>query len=256
MTLKSALYFGSVMHRRRRPRPHQLRHHVFWSLLDLDELDALSRRLTLFSHNRFNVFSLHDADHGDGSGVALRAQVDRHLAAAGLRADKVFLLCMPRTFGYSFNPLSIYFCCDAGGAISAILYEVHNTFGERHSYLVPTAAEAQPFQHSCDKQFYVSPFMGMRLSYAFRTAIDLSRVAVTIRGSDQDGPVIDASMAGRQSALSDANLLRAMVTYPLVTLKVIAAIHWHAVKMLLKGYRIAPRPKPPRDSVTVMENPR
>jgi DUF1365 family protein len=254
MTLKSALYFGAVMHRRHRPRPHKLRHGVFWTLLNLDEVDALDRRLALFSHNRFNVFSLHDADHGDGSTVALRAQIDRHLAAAGLRADKVFLLCMPRVFGYSFNPLSIYFCCSADGAIDAILYEVHNTFGERHSYLVATAGQAQPFEHSCDKQFYVSPFMGMQLTYAFRTLADNASVAVTIRGADEKGPMIDASLAGRSAALTDLKLLQAMVVYPLLTLKVIAAIHWHALRMLLKGYRIAPRPKPPLDSVTIVEN--
>lgn len=253
MTLRSALYFGSVMHRRRRPRPHSLRHNVFWALLDLDDLDGLGRRLRLFSHNRFNVFSLHDSDHGDGSDTPLRQQVDRHLAAAGMAADQVLLFCMPRTFGYSFNPLSIYFCCN-GGAIDAILYEVHNTFGERHSYLVPTRGETQPFEHSCDKQFYVSPFMGMRLTYGFRTTLDAASVAVAIRGSDADGVVIDAALAGRQAPLTDATLARAMVLFPLVTLKVIAAIHWHALMMLLKGYRVAPRPTPPRDDVTMIVN--
>jgi DUF1365 family protein len=252
MNLKSALYFGKVMHRRHRPRPHKLRHDVFWMLLDLDDVDALDRHLTLFSHNRFNVFSIYDTDHGDGSATPLRAQIGRHLAAGGIEAEKIFLLCMPRTLGYSFNPLSIYFCLAANGEINAILYEVHNTFGERHSYLAPTAGQAQPFEHSCEKEFYVSPFMGMQLTYAFRVAIDGPHVAVTIRGADNKGPMIDASLAGSHAALTDGSLLRAMFAYPLVTLKVIAAIHWHALRMLLKGYRIAPRPKPPRDSVSVI----
>jgi DUF1365 family protein len=252
MTLQSALYFGSVLHRRHRPQPHRLRHAVFWTLLDLDEVDALDRRLTLFSHNRLNVFSLHDKDHGDGSDVPLRQQIDRHLAGAGVTAAKVFLLCMPRTFGYSFNPLSIYFCLAANGEVSAIMYEVHNTFGERHSYLIPTISQTQPFEHSCDKEFYVSPFMDIRLTYAFRVAIDCARVAVAIHGIDGNGPLIDASLVGNHAALTNGKLLRAMLTYPLVTMKVIAAIHWHALRMLLKGYRVAPRPPPPRDSVSVV----
>jgi DUF1365 family protein len=159
---------------------------------------------------------------------------------------------MPRTFGYSFNPLSIYFCLDADGDIGAILYEVHNTFGERHSYLVATNGQQQPFEHFCDKVFYVSPFMDMRLSYAFRVMLDGARVSLAIRGADQEGPVIDAALAGRQRPLTDLNLFRAMCAYPLLTLKVIAVIHWHALRMLLKGYRIAPRPKPPQDSVSVV----
>lgn len=253
MTLDSTLYAGSVMHRRRRPRLHKLRHEVFWTLLDLDELDELDRRLSLFSHGRANVFSLHETDHGDGSGVRLRAQIDRHLAEANIKAEKVFLLCMPRTFGYSFNPLSVYFCLDASGQTVAIVYEVHNTFGERHSYLVRTAGQAQPFEHSCGKEFYVSPFMSMHLTYAFRVTVDRAGVTVAIRGDDGEGPIIDASLAGRRLPLTDRNLLRVMLIYPLVTLKVIAAIHWHALKMLLKGYRIAPRPKAPRENVTVVD---
>lgn len=252
MTLESALYLGAVMHRRHRPHPHHLRHNVFWALFNLDETVKLHRRLVLFSHNSFNAFSLYDRDHGDGSDIPLRTQIDRHLSNAGLRAEKVMLLCMPRTFGYSFNPLSIYFCLAGNGEMNAIVYEVHNTFGERHSYLVPTAGKAQPFEHECGKEFYVSPFMGMNMTYAFRVTADRGRITVTIRGADEKGVVIDASLAGRHADLTDRKLLQLMVGYPLITLKVIAAIHWHALRMLLKGYRIAPRPKPPANGITVV----
>ena len=144
MSLRSTLYAGTVMHRRVRPRAHRLRYRVFWMLLDLDEIAALPHILRLFSHNRFNAVSFFDNDHGDGSGRPLRAQVEEHLQAAGIAPDggPIRLLCMPRVFGYGFNPLSVYFCYQRDGSLAAMLYEVHNTFGERHSYLIPVERAA------------------------------------------------------------------------------------------------------------------
>src|SRR5580658_140903 len=171
MNLRSTLYAGIVTHRRLRPRPHRLRYRVFWMLLDLDEIGRLPRRLRLFSHNRFNALSFFDTDHGDGSGRPLRDQVEGHLRAAGLATDggAIRLFCMPRIFGYGFNPLSVYFCHRRDGALVALLYEVRNTFGERHSYLIPVgASDDAVIRQSCDKCFYVSPFLDMSLRYDFR----------------------------------------------------------------------------------------
>ncbi len=258
MTLRSALYIGTVMHRRLRPRPHRLRYRVAWLLLDLDEIAELPRKLRLFSYNRRNAVSFFDRDHGDGSGRALRQQVEGHLRSAGITPDggPIRLFCMPRILGYGFNPLSVYFCYQQDGALSAILYEVHNTFRQRHSYLIPVdrgvPAGAAIDQH-CRKGFYVSPFMDMDLSYAFRVVVpDQSRVAVAIRTADRDGLVLAAALTGDRLALTDATLLRLLVAYPLLTLKVIGAIHWHAVKMVLKGFRLRPRPRPPTAPVTVV----
>src|ERR1700728_3293227 len=144
MTARSALYVGAVTHRRLRPRAHSLRYAAFWMLLDLDELDALDERLRLFSRGRFNAFSFYDSDHGNETREPLRAQIERHLADAGIAFDggAIRLLCMPRIFGYGFNPLSIYFCQRGDGALAALLYEVRNTFGEPHSYLIPVSSEA------------------------------------------------------------------------------------------------------------------
>ena len=141
----SALYVGTVMHQRLRPARHRLRYRMFSLLLDLDELSALARRLRWFSLNRFNVFSLHERDYGDvrsaADGAGLRACVERQLRAAGLPAGgAIRLLTMPRILGYAFNPLSVYFCDDADGALQALIYEVNNTFGERHSYLIEVDA--------------------------------------------------------------------------------------------------------------------
>jgi hypothetical protein len=224
-------------------------------LLDLDEIGRLPDSLRLFSHNRFNAVSFHDSDHGDGGGLPLREQVNRHLRSAGIDINDgpIRLLCMPRIFGYGFNPLSIYFCYQPGGFLAAILYEVHNTFGERHSYLIPVepGAGAVIDQH-CQKVFYVSPFMDMNLRYAFRVAAPAERVSVAIDTADKDGPLLFAALSGRRAALTDTALLRVLTTYPLSTLKVIGAIHWHALRMWLKGFKLRQHPKPPSVPVTVV----
>ena len=255
MNLRSTLYAGTVTHRRVRPRRHRLRYRVFWMLLDLDEIDRMPRRLRLFSHNRFNALSFFDADHGDGSGRPLRDQVEGHLRGAGLAPDggAIRLFCMPRVFGYGFNPLSVYFCYQRDGSLAAILYEVHNTFRERHAYLIPVDRTAGTVidQH-CRKGFYVSPFMDMDMNYRFRVGVPDERIAVAIRAADQDGLLLAAALSGDRLALTDATLLRLLATHPLLTLKVIGAIHWHALRMVLKGFRLRPRPHPPAAPVTVV----
>lgn len=251
----SALYVGSVVHRRLRPRRHHLRHAAFWLLLDLDEIDQLHRRLRLFSRGRFNAMSFFDTDHGDQTQEPLRQQVERHLRAAGIALDggAIRLLCMPRIFGYGFNPLSIYFCHHRDGALVALLYEVRNTFGERHSYLIPVAATAGSLiRQSCDKCFYVSPFMDMDLRYHFRVMPPAKIVSVVICASDAQGPTMAASLIGRPAQLSDMALLRLLLRVPFLTLKVIGAIHWHALRMWWKGFALRPRPPMPKCPVTTV----
>jgi DUF1365 family protein len=250
----SAIYVGSVAHRRLAPRPHALRYRVFWLLLDLDELPAIAAKLRLFSYNRRNLFSFHDTDHGDGSNTRLRTQIERCLAAAGVEISggAVRVLCMPRTLGFSFNPLSIYFCHRADGALAAVIYEVHNTFGERHSYLIPTDKPAGVVHQRCRKTFYVSPFMDMEMSYEFRVHPPGERIAVAIRGNGAEGPLINACLVGARQDLTDLALLRAFFAVPAVTLKVIAAIHWEALRLWLKGLRLRPRPQKLDRMITIV----
>ncbi len=199
--------------------------------------------------------SFYDSDHGDGSNIPLRDQVNFQLRAAGIETGggPIDLLCMPRMFGYGFNPLSIYFCYRPNGSLAAILYEVHNTFGERHSYLIPVESGAGAvLDQRCQKVFYVSPFMDMDMGYAFRVAVPGERVSVAINATDRAGPVLTAALAGRRAALTDATLLRVLITHPALTLKVIAGIHWHGLQMLLKGAKLRPRPSPPDNPVTVV----
>lgn len=254
-SFRSTLYVGSVLHRRLRPRRHRLRYRVFWMLLDLDEIAPLAGGLRLFSHNRFNALSFHDADHGDGGDRPLREQVEADLERAGLdwRGGTIRLLCMPRILGYGFNPLSLYFCHDKSGALTALIYEVHNTFGQRHNYLIPVDGRAGAvIEQQCRKTFYVSPFMDMEMRYRFRVAMPAERVAVAISAADGDGVQLTAALTGRRRTMTDAALFRLLVSHPLLTLKVIAAIHWHALRLLLKGLKPRPRPLPPALPVTAV----
>jgi DUF1365 family protein len=247
MIRHSALYVGRVRHHRFRPKPHALSYRVFWMLLDLDEIDDMDGQLRLFSRNRFNLYAFRDADYGDRSGRALKEQVAEALAAAGIDWDggRVRLLTMPRILGYAFNPLSTYFCYGRDGALLATVYEVHNTFGEIHSYVAPAGAQARPLRQEAEKRFHVSPFMGLAMLYAFQVEPPGERVSVAIDGHDDRGRLITASLGGRRHALGDATLLRLLATHPLLTLKVTAAIHWHALRLLAKRVPWWAHPAPP-----------
>jgi hypothetical protein len=250
----SAVYLGQVMHRRVRPRAHRLAYRVFSLLLDLDEIDGLSVRLRLFSRNRFNLLSFHDRDFGAGTDEPLRAQVERHLAEAGIEPDggPIRLFAMPRILGYVFNPLSVYFCHRRSGVLAAILYEVSNTFGQRHSYLIPVEAGADGMiRQRCAKRFYVSPFMDMGLEYSFRVLPPGERIALSIGADDAEGRCLTAVVTGERRPLTDRGLLGACLACPLLTLKVIAGIHWEALRIWLKGVGVRERPSPPPSPVTI-----
>lgn len=251
--LRSALYIGDVTHRRLRPRQHRLRYSLFYLLLDLDEVDALAGTLRLFSHNRFNLFSFFDRDYGDGSAASPREKVEKHLRAAGVETGgPIRLLTMPRIFGYAFNPLNVYFCHARDGSLCAIFYEVSNTFGQRHSYLIPVpAGTTAPIRQESRKSFYVSPFISTDMAYSFVTTPPCERVVIGVTGHDEQGPLIITRLAARWRGLSDAALARLFFTYPLLTLKVIVGIHWEALRLWLKGVRLLKRPPPPDRPVTL-----
>lgn len=248
------LYAGRVIHHRLRPRAHRLSYRHFMLLVDIDRLDALAGRLKLFAHDRFGLFSLHDRDYGAGAGTALRDHVERQLAQAGLAADggAIRLLTIPRLLGYAFNPLSVYFCHRRDGTLSALLYEVNNTFGQRHSYLIPVEAAADGIvRQSCDKAFYVSPFLDMDLHYEFRVHAPDETVRIEVGVGDGQGPLLRAVFAGERRALNDRELLRVFLGFPLQTLKVIAGIHVEALRIWLKGVALRPRPAPPAHPVSI-----
>lgn len=253
MIPQSALYVGQVMHRRTRPRRHHLRYRLFSLLVDLDELPALDARLRLFSHNRFNLFSLYDRDHGDRSATPLRPRIEAMLREYGFdfRPGPIRLLTMPRILGYAFNPLSLFFCHDGDGRLRAIAWEVSNTFGERHTYLLATDPARADIRQRCVKTFHVSPFLPMTLSYGFRVrppsaAPGQEALLVAITAADAQGELLTAVQTARRAPLSDRMLARLFVTHPLLTAKVSAAILWEALHLWRRRIPVHPHPRPER----------
>jgi len=252
--MNSALYAGVVIHQRLRPRPHRLRYRMVQGLFDLDELDDAHAKLRCFARNRFGLFAFHDRDYGDGSATPLREQIEAHLRGAGLAPDggPIRLLAMPRVLGHIFNPISVWFCHRKDGSLLALIYEVTNTHRQRHNYLIPVeGAAAGIVRQSCAKTLYVSPFMDMDMHYDFAVRPPGDKVMVLVRGKDEAGPLISACFAARRRPLTDAQLLRAFVTIPLVTLKTVAGIHWEALRLWLKGIAIRRAPPPPEAPVTI-----
>jgi DUF1365 family protein len=237
VTFASALYEGPVVHKRLRPRHHQLSYRVFSLLLDLDELPALDMHHKVFGYNHWALLSFWNKDHGDGSGNSLRPWVESQMSEAGIYPDggPIRILCYPRILGYAFNPF-------------AILYEVGNTFGERHTYVIPVDDATRPvIQQSCDKAFYVSPFMPMDCTYHFRMIVPGPSVNITIRQEDEDGLVFAASFNGQRSEFSTKTLLGSLARYPSMIFKVIAGIHWEAARLWIKRlpiYRHQPAESP------------
>ncbi|MET0314466.1 MAG: DUF1365 domain-containing protein [Hansschlegelia sp.] len=246
----ASLYPGVVRHSRLKPKRHRFAYKVFSLLIDVDRLDEAAALSRLFSVGRFNLTSFRESDHGDGS--PLGPYVRGLLAKEGvdLEGGRVLLLCYPRILGYVFNPLSVYWCYGADGVLKALVYEVTNTFHERHSYVAPVRDEERvgaTIVQGRDKLLYVSPFIQMGMRYAFRLRPPDDGVRISILESDAEGPLLLASFRGERRALTNAALLRLCGGLPLMTLKVTAAIHWEALRLLLKGVRLADHPSPPAE---------
>ena len=236
------LYRAEVFHARLKPHPHRMRRRATLVALDLDRLDEVSGISRFFSVGSFNALSFEASDHGKRSSVDLRAQIDAALAAAGAaRPARVELLCFPRIFGASFNPLAVYYGYDAQGRLSSLVYEVTNTFHERHHYVVPLIASGTTAPaHERDKALYVSPFLDMDLRYRFRTDAPSDRLNLRIFTSDREGVVLTALLTGVEVPPTAKQLLAAAFASPAFGFRTLAAIHVEAVKLWLKGHKIRP----------------
>lgn len=251
--LRSALFPGHVTHARLKPKQHKLSYRIYSLLIDLDELDEIDRRLRLLSIDRFNLFSFHRKDRGDRSGSDLKTQVEQRMREAGVEPDggPIRLLTMPRLLGWSFNPLSVFFCYATDASLKAILWEVDNTFGERHGYMIPVEADmGSEIVQQCDKALYVSPFMDMDLRYKFRVSPPDDLLSIRIETFDREGIVLTARHLARRTPLTDAALLKAFFAIPFLTLRVVGGIHWEALKIWLKGIRLRAHPRPPEEPVS------
>lgn len=243
----SCLYLGEVMHRRLEGVSYRFAYKVFSVYLDLDELPELHRRLRLFSHNRFNLFSLHDRDHGLRDGSALRPWLEQLLAArgVGLEGGAIRLLCFPRVLGHVFNPLSVWYCHHRDGSLRAVVCEVRNTFGGMHHYVLTAGGRPMDWQaeYRARKVFHVSPFIQPEAEYRFHFEEPGERVRVLIDQHANNQPLLKATIGGERRPLTDATLWHMFLRLPFMTFKIIAAIHWQAVKIWLKGGRFHRMPK-------------
>lgn len=247
------LYCGEVLHRRLAPAMHAFRQGVFFIRLRIDgPPPALP---ALFSRNRWNLCSFHDADHGPRDGSPLEPWVRKLLADHGLScADgAIWLQSFPRVLGYVFNPVSFWLCHDRAGVLRAVVAEVSNTFGERHNYLIAHADErpiASGDWLTARKVFHVSPFFPVAGTYRFRFADNDARCGFRIDYDDGQGNRLVTSVGGTAQALNAAALARAMVRYPLLTLGVMLRIHYHALRLWLKRVPFFPKPLPPVEDTT------
>ncbi len=253
MAEAAALYSARVMHRRVKPA-YRFVYRVFYLLLDIDRVDEGLSPLRLLSHNRFNWFSFHERDFGPGRDRPLRGWLEGLLREHGIELDggRVRLLCMPRVLGYVFNPISIFYCEHADGGLRAILCQVNNTFGERHYYLLADGGRPMAYEmaHSADKVFHVSPFIGMSARYRFRFTRPCDRLSLVIREARDEHVFLTAALSGQRTRLDDRTLLAHGLGRPLMTLKVIAAIHWQALKIWFRGGRFHRKPPPPQKEVS------
>ena len=233
------IYRGTVMHHRKRPVDHHFRYEVFSLLLDLDRIDEAGRKSRVLSVDRFGLLSIARRDHGPRDGSRLRPWVEKQLKQNGhmTHPARIMLLAMPRVLGYVFNPLSVYFCYDDKAQLSNVVYEVKNTFGSQHVYALapPDERENGTLSHGCDKAFYVSPFIGMQAHYEFRLRAPDEKLTLAIRETDADGCFFTASHTARRLAWSDQALLRCLLRHSFMTLKVMAGIHFEALRLWLKG---------------------
>ena len=233
--MNSCIYNGEVTHTRFKPVRHFLKYKTFSLLIDLDEINLLDKSIGIFSHNKFNIFSFYDKDHGDRDGGNLKDWVISNLKKFRIKENitNIKVLCYPRILGYVFNPLSIFYCYEKDKLV-AIFYEVKNTFNEQHTYIFKIKNNEEIIQ-KCRKKFYVSPFMDMETFYNFKLINPNDKLSVFIKQTDADGTILTATQTGDKKEFSFKQLAINFLKYPLMTIKIIGSIHYEALLLWKKG---------------------
>ena len=247
----SSIYNGTVVHKRFKPRIHFFRYKVFSLLIDLSELNVLDKKINFFSYNRFNLVSFFDKDHGERDGTSLIEWVKKNLRENNIDAEeiKIKLLCYPRILGYVFNPLSVFYIYNNNEKLISILYEVKNTFGEQHTYIFKIEND-NLLQHNCEKKFHVSPFIEMNCNYFFRILKPSEKISVIIDQYQSNEKILFASQDGKRADLTSAELMKSYLKHPLMTLKIISAIHFEAFKLWAKGIKFIKKKLKIKNNIT------
>jgi hypothetical protein len=250
-----SIWRGATRHQRLKPFRHGFRYPVAMIEIDLGQLDAADRRTRWFRVNRPGLFSFHERDFGDRASTRLKDWAIARFEDAGIRdVDRITLVCQPRILGYQFNPIALHFGYDAEDQLVGLIYEVHNTFGDTHAYVAPLP-EAGISRHVADKTLHVSPFFDVAGQYAFTLSPPDERLALSIRKRGDGGEDFRASMALKRHRASSGAFLRWFAGFPVSTLFTIAAIHFEALRLLIKGARYHKRPEPPaRPATHVLES--
>ena len=253
MIKNSFIYTGNVIHKRFKPKIHFFKYKVFSLLIDLSEIHLLDKDLKIFSYNKFNIVSFYDKDHGPRDGSSVKNWVIDNLKKNNIDTNdiQIKLLCYPRIFGYVFNPLSVFYVYDRNLNLISILYEVKNTFGEQHTYVFKSDINNNLVQHMCKKKFHVSPFIEMDCVYFFRLLKPGNKISVIIDQNDKEGKILYASQDGIKSEITNSNLTKSYLKHPLMTFKIILAIHFEAFKLWSKGIKFIKKKFKIKNNITV-----
>ena len=236
-SLRSSLYECEVVHERLHPKRHGFRYRLFFIDIDLDELPELTQRLSFFSRNAWNVYAFRDSDHLDLGKGNTKANITQHLINNGLTVPegaRIRLVTLPRVLGYLFNPVCFYFISDANERPLHAVAEVTNTFHEMKPYLIVSPNEQSVFELTVPKHFYVSPFSTLDTSFHFRLELPAERIKIHIDDLEGDRRTLVSWIHGERRELTDARLLGYLLRFPMMTLGVIARIHWQALRLWLK----------------------
>ena len=249
----SCIYNGTVIHKRYKPKEHFFKYSVFSLFLDLSELEILNNNIRFFSINKFNLISFFEKDHGNRDDSSLVDWVKKNLEQNQINTKniKIKLLCYPRIFGYVFNPLSIFFVYNQNDTLVSILYEVKNTFGEQHTYVFKIDNENNLIQNNCSKKFHVSPFIQMDCNYFFKILKPGERLSIIIDQYDPTGKILFASQDGKKANLTGKELIKSYLKHPLMTFKIISAIHFEAFKLWIKGIKLVKKKLKIKNNITV-----
>jgi uncharacterized protein len=256
---QTGIYVGHVYHKRHIPFEHDFKYRVFTLFCHWDELETLSKKLRFFSLNRFNLFSLFYIDHGARDGSNPKSWILNEAKKRNIAIDEhqIYALFFPRTLGYVFNPLTVFFCYDTQQNLVATVHQVKNTFGHQHSYFLPCEKKNSSgiIEQETNKVFHVSPFIEMDCSYHFRFSPPSQNLNFAIHQFLRNEKILTATWTGQFQDINDQNLFKNFLTHPLLTLKIITAIHWQALKLWIKGAKYIPVPKPPEHSFSPLQKP-
>ena len=251
--INSSIYNGQVIHKRFKPKVHSFRYDVFSLLIDLSELETLDKQVNFFSYNKFNWISFYDKDHGDRDGSSLINWVQKNLRKNNISTEniKIKILCYPRIFGFVFNPLSVFYVYNSNENLISILYEVKNTFGEQHTYIFRIEKDANLIQNNCSKKFHVSPFIQMNCNYFFRLLKPGNKISVIIDQYENEDKILYASQDGIRTDFNTKYLVKSFLNHPLMTFKIIIAIHYEAFKLWSKGIKLIKKKIKIKNNITI-----